>query len=337
MRVAVIGATGAVGSAVVEALRFDPHKRVDAVLGIARRLPIDPQPNVDWQAIDLAATNGTGPSAHGGTNLAAHLRGVDAVVNAARARTTGSVGAHAPGRPGDDVALARHVLETAVAAGVYHVVQLSSFLAYSPPPTPSALVDETWSTDGLTSSAGPQRAVALERYLDEFAATHQVARLVRIRSGVVLGPRVRQQVLARTGMFSGFLRLLERTPVVVGPREGGVPAVHHDDLAAAVRSAVTEPAFGPYNVALDEPLRPPDVAAALDARHVSVPDALMTRGAALADRLVDRLARGGNGASSSMELLACAPRLDTRRARAGLEWTPIHPLDQSLRSTLTES
>lgn len=334
MRVAVLGATGAVGSAVVEALRFDPHKRVDAVLGIARRLPLDPQPNVDWQAVDLAGLAGAGPDARGSTELAAHLRGVDALVNAARARTTGPARGTGP----DDVSLARHVLEVAAAAGVLHVVQLSSFLAYTPPPTPGAMVDETWPTDGLTQTPAGRRAVALERYLDEFAAAHEVTRLVRIRSGVVLGPRVRQQVLARTGMFSGFLRLLEHVPVVPGPATAGVPAVHHDDLAAAVRSAVTEPAFGAYNVALDEPLRPADVANGLGARSVTVPDALARRGAAFADRLFQRRPRGRDGAASStLQLLACAPRLDTRRARAGLEWTPIHPLDQSLRSTLAAS
>lgn len=324
MRVAVVGATGAVGAAVVEALRFDPHKRVDAVLGIARRVPGDPQPNVAYQAVDLTTTD-----------LASHLRGVDALVNAARARST------APGGgsdAADDVGLARRVLETAAAADVHHVVQLSSFLAYSPAPDPQTPVDETWPTEGLTQSAVARRAAALERYLDEFAADHEVARLVRIRSGMALGPRVRQQVLARTGPFAGLLRVLARAPVVPGLEGGGVPAVHHDDLAAAVRAAVTEPAFGAYNVALDEPLRFSDVAAALGARPLAVPEGLVRRGAAVADRVLERLPRAAGGSASAwLDVMTTAPRLDTRRARSGLEWTPIHPLDQALRSTFATS
>lgn len=322
MRVAVVGATGAVGGAVVEALRFDPHKRIDAVVGIARHLPVDPQPNVDWQAVDLW-----------GTDLAPHLRGIDAIVNAARARSTGP---RARGDAPDDAALARRILEAAAAAEVHHVVQLTSFLCYSPPTEPEDEVDETWPTEGLASGGPVRQAVDLERSLDEFAAAHEVARLVRIRSGVVLGPRVRANLLRRTGPFAGLLRLLARAPVLPGLEHAGVPAVHHDDLAAAVRAAVTEPAFGAYNIALDRPLQFADVATALGARPLTVPTGLARRGAALADRALERLpGMKGSSASAWIDVMASAPRLDTRRARAALEWTPRHPLDQAIRSTLT--
>lgn len=319
MRVAVIGATGAVGAAVVEALGVDPHKRVNAVVGIARRLPADPAPEVEWHAADLTTTD-----------LAPHLRGIDAVVNAARARSTAPSGSASR----DDVALARRVLDTVAAADVRHVVQLTSFLAYSPPSTPGEAVDETWPTEGLTTSAAGRSAAALERLLDEFTAAHEVVRLVRIRSGMALGPRVRQQ-LARSAPFGGLLRLLQHAPVVPGLDGAGVPVVHHDDLATAVRAAVTEPAFGAYNVALDEPLRLSDVAAALGARPIGVPKELVRRGAALADRILDRVpGRGEGSASAWLDVLAHAPRLDTRRAREGLEWTARHSLDEALRSTL---
>lgn len=318
MRVAVVGATGAVGAAVVQALQFDPRKRVNAVIGIARRLPPEPTPDVEWHAVDLS-----------GGDLGTHLRGVDALVNAARTRST------APsGDTRDEAALARRVLETAVAADVYHVVQLSSFLAYSPA-DPGTAVEETWPTEGLTPSPPARAAAALERCVDEFARQHEVVRLVRIRSGVALGPRVHRQLLARTGPFAGLFRLIEHAPFVPGLAGTGIPAVHHDDLAAAVRSSVTDPAFGAYNVALDEPLRLADVSAALGARTISVPAGLVRRGAALADRVLDRWPRVVGGAASGwMDILAEAPRLDTRRARAGLEWTPRYALDEALRSTL---
>jgi UDP-glucose 4-epimerase len=320
VRVAVVGATGAVGAAVVQALLVDPRKRVNAVIGIARRLPPAPTPDVEWHAVDL-----------GGGDLGTHLRGVDALVNAARTRSTAPSGDRR-----DEAALARRVLETAVAADVHHVVQLSSFLAYSPPADPGTAVEETWPTEGLNPSPPAQAAAALERTVDEFARQHEVVRLVRIRSGVVLGPRVHRQLLARTGPFAGLVRLIEHAPILPGLAGTGVPAVHHDDLAAAVRSSVTDPAFGAYNVAFDEPLRLADVSAALGARTITVPAGLVRRGAALADRVLDRWPRVDGGAASGwMDILAEAPRLDTRRARAGLEWTPRHALDEALRETLS--
>jgi UDP-glucose 4-epimerase len=320
VRVAVIGATGPVGAAVVEALRFDPHKRVNAVVGIAHRLPVDPQPDVEWHAADLV----TG-------DLARHLRGVDALVNAARARSTMPPG----GTARDDVALARRVLHTAAAADVHHVVQLSSFLAYSPPSAADEAVDEAWPTAGLTPSPVARSAADLERLLDRFGAEHEVIRLVRFRSGIALGPRVRQRLLAGTGAFVGLLRLLERVPVVPGLERAAVPVVHHDDLAAAVRTAVTQPALGAYNVALDAPLRLSDVASALGARPITMPEGLVRRGAAFADRLLERVPRHGErSASAWLDILAHAPRLDTRKARDELAWAPRHSLDQSLRSTI---
>ncbi len=323
MRVAVVGATGAVGEAVVDALRHDPHKRVDAVVGIAQRLPTSPRPDVQWHALDPATAD-----------LTPHLRGVDALVNVGRARAAST----APGAALDDAALARRVLETAVRAGVLNLVQLSSFLAYAPAGPGGAAVDEGWPTDGLPTSPASRSAAALERLLDEFGAQHEVARMVRIRSGLVLGPGVRQQVLARRGLLAGLLRLVEHVPVVPGLDVGGVPVVHHDDLAAAVAEAVTGPAFGAYNVALGEPLRLVDVATALGARPVSVPVDLVRRGASLADRLLERLPWAARGSASGwFEVLAHAPGLDTRRAQDGLQWTPRHPLDQALRSTLVAS
>ena len=320
MRVVVVGATGAVGAAVVDALQRDPHKRVDAVVGIAHRLPTSPRPDVQWHALDPATAD-----------LTPHLRGVDALVNVGRARAA----APAPGVALDDAALARRVLETAVRADVLNLVQLSSFLAYAPAGPGGAAVDETWPTDGLPTSPASRAAAALERFLDEFGAEHEVARIVRIRSGLVLGPGVRQQVLARTGLVAGLLRLAEHVPVVPGLDVGGVPVVHHDDLAAAVAEAVTRPAFGPYNVALQEPLRLADVATALGARPVPVPADLVRRGASLADRLLEHLPRAARrSASGWLEVLAHAPALDTRRARDDLQWIPRHPLDEALRSTL---
>lgn len=58
MRVAVVGATGNAGTAVLRALRNTPE--VTEVLGIARRMPdtsVEPYDACEWEAIDIAAAS----------------------------------------------------------------------------------------------------------------------------------------------------------------------------------------------------------------------------------------------------------------------------------------
>ena len=51
LRVCVVGATGNVGTSVVDALRDDPA--VETVVGIARRAPQLPLGKVEWKAADV--------------------------------------------------------------------------------------------------------------------------------------------------------------------------------------------------------------------------------------------------------------------------------------------
>lgn len=56
MRIAVVGATGNAGTAVLRALRSTPE--VTSVVGIARRLPdtrSEPYDGCEWVEIDIAA------------------------------------------------------------------------------------------------------------------------------------------------------------------------------------------------------------------------------------------------------------------------------------------
>ena len=52
MRIVVIGATGNVGSQLVPQLLEEPA--VTSVVGLARRLPAEPDPRVQWHAVDVA-------------------------------------------------------------------------------------------------------------------------------------------------------------------------------------------------------------------------------------------------------------------------------------------
>jgi uncharacterized protein YbjT (DUF2867 family) len=51
MRVAITGATGNVGTAVLRALERDPE--VESIVGIARRAPGKPSGKVTWHAADV--------------------------------------------------------------------------------------------------------------------------------------------------------------------------------------------------------------------------------------------------------------------------------------------
>lgn len=315
MRVAVFGATGVVGWSLVAALREDPDKRVDAVIGLARRLPANPQPNVDWRQVDLDHDD-----------LASHLQGVDAVVNVAWDHARGEARGEAPV---DNVARARRLLEAVVGAGVRHVVQASSFAAYAPAPRLHDPIDETWPIEGVADVPYARQMVALERALAEFAGAHEIVRLVTIRSGVVLGPGAVAQLAARLGPLAPYARLPGHVPFVPGIEGIALPVVHHDDLAAAYRAAVTGTAMGPYNVALEAPLDLAAVARVLDARPLAIPASAATKAAEMVGRLSPR--RPGEW----LELGRRAPLLDSSRARHDLRWSPNHPLDDALRTTLT--
>src|ERR687890_303073 len=123
LRVAVTGASGNVGTALLRRLT-DPASGVAEVRGLARRRPPDQAPYdaVRWHLADLSS-----PTSE--TLLPAFLDGVDAVVHLAWALQ--------PGRQPDrlrevNVDGTRRVVEAAVAAGVAHVVHMSSLGAYAP-------------------------------------------------------------------------------------------------------------------------------------------------------------------------------------------------------------
>lgn len=328
MRVAVVGAAGAVGTSVVRALLADPQRRVDAVLGIDRRLPLKPQEGVDWREVDDTGRAATDV-------IAAHLRGVDAVVNLSSRRALRPETSRDPvdGHP-DGLTGARDLLEAVANAGVHHLVQASTFAVYSPVDPGHDPVDESWPTEGVADVPFARHAVALERLLDEFSATHRVVRVVRLRSGLVLGPLAFSELLRRLGPLAAYYRAPGRLPLLPGV-DGALPVVHHDDLAVAFRSAVTGEVAGPFNVAMDAPLDLRNAARAFGARPVTVPDELVRMGSELAGALLAATRRDADRVPGSWLLMARhAPRLATWRARQELGWLPVHPLDESLRSTI---
>src|SRR5215218_1783741 len=122
LKVAVTGASGNVGTALLRRLT-DPASGVAEVRGLARRQPPDvaPYDGVRWYTADLAD-----PASE--STLRNFLGGVDAVVHLAWALQ--------PGRHPDllrrvNVDGTGRVASAAAAAGVDHVVHLSSLGAYA--------------------------------------------------------------------------------------------------------------------------------------------------------------------------------------------------------------
>ncbi|UFU03666.1 NAD-dependent epimerase/dehydratase family protein [Ruania suaedae] len=270
MRVVVVGASGNVGTSVLEALAAE--ESVTEVVGLARRLPDErtaPYSGVDWRRIDLA----TSPA-----ELQPRLRevfeGADTVVHLAWAIQ--------PNHQRDymrrvNVEGTRLVAEAAAAAQVQHLVVASSWAVYSPVPD-GGLRDETASRDGIPSSHYSVDKAAQERVLDEVEAAHPAMVVTRMRTALVfrpdagaaigryfLGPFVPRSLL-RPG----------RIPILPLPRGLRLQVVHGHDVGRAYAAVVRHRAGGAFNVAAPETLRAPQLAEILDhGRHVEVPAAVL--------------------------------------------------------------
>lgn len=195
MRVAVVGATGNVGTAVLSAVVQRPE--VTSVLGIARRLPetaSHPYSTAEWASIDIGAAATAQDAVQ---ELTEALRGADAVIHLAWLI-----------QPNDRRDLLRrvnvegtaHVGAAAAAAGVRTLVVASSVGAYSPSPgnTPR---DESWPTGGIRTSHYSVDKAAQEQVLDELAALHPDLTITRLRPALIFqgaaGSEIQRYFLGR--------------------------------------------------------------------------------------------------------------------------------------------
>ncbi len=316
MRIVVTGASGNVGSAVLRRLSGTEHE----VVGVARRTP-DPEPPFDragWVGVDLSRDDDE-------QRLRDALTGADAVVHLAWGF-----------QPSHDerylrelgVGGTRRVVAAALAAGVPHVLHLSSVGAYSPKQGDRP-VDESWPTAGVPTSRYSRHKSEAERFLDGVARDHPGLVLTRLRPGIV-GQHDAGSALLRYGLPalvpSAALGLL---PVL--PLDGrlALPVVHADDLADAVVRAVERGAGGAFNLAAPPVLTASDVAAALGTRHVPFPAGVLR--AAVAASWAARVQPLDPG---WLDLAYSVPVLDTARAREELGWEPATDALSTLRQTI---
>jgi UDP-glucose 4-epimerase len=316
MKVAITGASGNVGTSVLEALSTDPD--ISEIVGIARRKPTLEVPKTSWVAADVASTD-----------LIDVFKGADVVVHLAwliqPSRDEGELfRVNVPG--------SKLVFDAAAAAGVGAIVYASSLGAYSPGPK-DRLVDESWPVEGIPTSFYARHKAEVESILDAFEQKHPQIRVVRLRPALIF------KADAATGvrrLFAGPLlpgRLLRKPYVPLVPTVQGLrfQAVHSRDVGEAYRQAIKRDVRGAFNLAADPVLDLPTVARLLGTtRTLQVSPGFVRAGASLSWKL--RLQPTPPG---WVDMALNAPLMDSTRARTELGWQPryssIDALDDLLR------
>src|SRR5690348_9565381 len=176
MRIVVFGATGNVGTSVIEALQGDAA--VEEITGVARRTPGHAAPRTRWVRADITSDA-----------LEPIVAGADAVIHLAWAIQ--------PSRDLDalratNVDGSRRVFAAAAAVGAKALVHASSVGVYSPGPKDRA-VDESWPREGVRSSFYARHKAEAEHILDEVERGSDL-RVVRLRPGLIFKREAAQEI-----------------------------------------------------------------------------------------------------------------------------------------------
>ncbi len=310
MRVVLFGATGNAGTSFIRAASTDDA--ISTIVGVARRIPDRPMPKTQWVSADITSDQ-----------LGPLVRGADAVVHLAwliqpsrDLKTLHDV----------NVDGSRRVFEATVAERVPALVYASSVGAYSLGPKDRP-VDESWPTEGVSTSFYSRHKAATERMLDRLEAEHPQMRVVRLRPGLIFK---RDSATEQRRLFAGpFVprRLLrkELIPIVPDIDRLRFQCVHSHDIGEAYRLAVTGDARGAFNVAADPILGVAELADLLDAKPVKMRASTLYALWSASYRL-----RLHPTPAGWLDLALQTPVMDTRRAREVLGWTPRHDAGETL-------
>jgi UDP-glucose 4-epimerase len=311
MRVAITGATGNVGTSVIEILARDP--RVHEIVGISRRLPRASFDKTRFVQADVAESD-----------LLPLFADMDAVIHLAwqiqpshrerQLERTNLLGS-------------RRVFDATAESAVPALIYASSVGAYSAAPK-GRLHDESWPTGGVKRSLYSRHKSRVERMLDHFEPKHPEVRVVRMRPALIFK---RDAASGIRRLFVGGL--LPRS--LIGGRPRAVPdhpdfrfqAVHSLDAGRAFQAALFSEARGAFNVSADPILDSDSLARAFGAKKVRVSRATLRLAAAVSWRL--RLQRSEPG---WLDLCFECPLMSTERAERLLGWRP----ERSSIEALTE-
>jgi nucleoside-diphosphate-sugar epimerase len=314
VRIVVTGASGNVGTSVLQALAHEPQ--VEEVVGLARRLPAGDFEKTSWKRADITRDP-----------LEPLLAGADVVIHLAwliqpsreEARTREV-----------NVEGSRRVFRAVADAHVPALVYASSVGAYAPGPAVQP-VEESWPTTGIASSFYSRHKAAVERLLDRFEDEHPQIRSVRLRPSLIF------KGAAATGirrLFMGPLlpgRLLRPgvLPILPLPRGLRTQAVHSLDVGEAYRLAATKPVSGAFNIASEPVLDAAVLSRTLGARPVQLPPAAVRRAVWAGWKL-----RVHPTSPGWLDMGMQSPLMSTGRARKELGWKPRFSAIETLEELL---
>jgi UDP-glucose 4-epimerase len=315
MRIVIIGATGNIGTALVDQLSNDHELRL-----AARRQNVataTEHGTHDAWALDVAKDD-----------LSGLLADAEAVVHLAWLFQP----SHRPDITWrNNVIGTSRLLEAAAVAGVPRVVVSSSIAAYSPVPD-HRVVDEAAPTHGASDAAYAREKAYVERMLDAFEASHPRVRVARVRPAFVFqrASASQQRRLFAGPLIPGTLLKPGRLPVLPVPEGLRLQAIHASDVAAAIARILEQDEKGAFNLAADGSLDSAALARIFEARPFSVTPRLMRTALAVGwhTRLVP-------APPALFDALMALPTMDTSRAKDKLQWGPQVSATDALTEVLT--
>jgi nucleoside-diphosphate-sugar epimerase len=302
VRVVIFGATGNVGTSLLEALT--DVREIDEIVGVARRLPEASYPRTRFVTADVMQSD-----------LRPIVEGADAVVH-----LTWLI------QPGRDESATRavnvtgseRIFKACAQAGVPALLYASSVGAYSTGPK-DRFVDESWPTQGISTSFYARHKAMVERALDRLERDQPQMRVVRMRPGLIFKREAATEIrrLFAGPLLPGSLLRPSLIPIVPATPRLRFQAVHSLDVGDAFRRALLSDTSGAFNLAADPPIGPRELGELFGARPVKIPASVL-RGAAAATYAL-HLQPSEPG---WVDMALAVPLMDSGRARAELGWTP---------------
>lgn len=258
-------------------------------------------------------------------DLGLHLADIDAVIHLAFVVLQSQLGAARLDREtmrDINVAGSQNVFNLAAAAGVKHLIHLSSAAVYALPARSDAIAEDHPRAP-LAGFAYAEDKIAVEDWLDAFERVNPDVRVVRLRPHAIVGPCAQP-----------FLRQLLRMPLyphlpAPAPR---LQCVHEEDVVAAIRLALFNPARGAFNLASADHTDWRSLKRQLHPLALPVPIPWLRRALDFGWRHWNWGTDPAWVAGLSHSLV-----LDTARARKELGWVPrygaVHACHHALRAT----